>query len=77
MAAARITAAALARDFGLARPRLAVAGLNPHAGEQGAMGDEEITIIAPAIAALRAEGIDASGPWPPDTHVFRRRPRAL
>ncbi|HEX4261797.1 MAG TPA: 4-hydroxythreonine-4-phosphate dehydrogenase PdxA, partial [Acetobacteraceae bacterium] len=64
IAAARITAAALVRDFGIARPRLAVAGLNPHAGEQGAMGDEEITTIAPAIEALRAEGIDATGPWP-------------
>ena len=64
---ARITAAALARDFGLPRPRLAIAGLNPHAGEQGALGDEERTIIGPAIAALRAEGLDVSGPWSPDT----------
>jgi 4-hydroxythreonine-4-phosphate dehydrogenase len=63
----RITAAALKRDFGIARPRLAIAGLNPHAGEQGALGEEETTIIAPAIAALRAEGLDVSGPWPPDT----------
>jgi len=67
VAAARTTATALRRDFGIARPRLAVAGLNPHAGEQGALGDEESTIIAPAIAALRADGIDTSGPWPPDT----------
>jgi 4-hydroxythreonine-4-phosphate dehydrogenase len=67
IAAAQTTAAALQRDFGIARPRLAVAGLNPHAGEQGALGDEETTIIAPAIAALRAAGIDVSGPWPPDT----------
>ncbi|HEX4261766.1 MAG TPA: 4-hydroxythreonine-4-phosphate dehydrogenase PdxA, partial [Acetobacteraceae bacterium] len=58
-----------------ARPRLAVAGLNPHAGEQGAMGDEEITTIAPAIEALRAEGIDATGPWPPDT-MFTEAARA-
>ena len=67
LATARITAAALGRQFGIAGPRLAVAGLNPHAGEAGAMGTEEQTIIAPAIAALRAEGIDASGPHPPDT----------
>ena len=67
VAAARTTAAALQRDFGIARPRLAIAGLNPHAGEQGALGDEETTIIGPAIAALRADGIDVSGPWPPDT----------
>ena len=63
----RTTAAALARDFGLTAPRLAMAGLNPHAGEQGALGDEETTLIAPALAELRAEGIDVSGPWPPDT----------
>jgi 4-hydroxythreonine-4-phosphate dehydrogenase len=65
--AARTTAIALRRDFGLPQPRLAVAGLNPHAGEQGALGDEETTLIQPAIDALRAEGIDVSGPWPPDT----------
>ena len=65
--AARTTAAALRRDFGLAQPRLAVAGLNPHAGEQGALGDEETMLIQPAIDALRAEGIAVSGPWPPDT----------
>ncbi len=64
---ARITAAALRRDFGLAQPRLALAGLNPHAGEDGAMGDEEKTIMAPAIAALRAEGITISDPLPADT----------
>jgi 4-hydroxythreonine-4-phosphate dehydrogenase len=63
----RITAAALARDFGLERPRIAVAGLNPHAGEDGSMGDEEIEIIGPAIEILRSEGIDALGPMPPDT----------
>jgi 4-hydroxythreonine-4-phosphate dehydrogenase len=65
--AARTTAAALRRDFGLAQPRLAVAGLNPHAGEQGALGDEESALIQPAIDVLRADGIDVSGPWPPDT----------
>jgi len=67
LATARATDAALCRDFGIAAPRLAVAGLNPHAGEQGAMGTEEQTIIAPAIAQLQAEGIDATGPFPPDT----------
>jgi 4-hydroxythreonine-4-phosphate dehydrogenase len=65
--AARTTATALRRDFGLASPRLAVAGLNPHAGEQGALGNEETALIQPAIDTLRAEGIDVSGPWPPDT----------
>ena len=64
---ARIVAAALRTQFGLAQPRLALAGLNPHAGEGGAMGHEEITIIQPAIDALRAEGIAVTGPHPPDT----------
>ena len=63
----RITAAAMRGQFGMASPRLAVAGLNPHAGEDGAMGDEEARIIGPALAALRAEGIDVRGPYPPDT----------
>jgi 4-hydroxythreonine-4-phosphate dehydrogenase len=67
VAAAGTTASALQRQFGIAQPRLAVAGLNPHAGEQGALGDEETTIIKPALAALCAAGIDVSGPWPPDT----------
>lgn len=62
----RIVAMALARDFGIERPRLAVAALNPHAGEEGLMGDEESHLIAPAIAALQAEGIDATGPHPAD-----------
>ncbi len=65
--AGRITAAALVRDFAIPQPRLAVAGLNPHAGEGGTMGDEEITFIAPAIARLRADGIEASGPYSADT----------
>ena len=73
--AARTADAALRRDFGIARPRLAVAGLNPHAGEDGSMGDEERTIIRPAIDALRAGGIDARGPFPPDT-LFTDRARA-
>ncbi len=64
---ARLTAAALNRDFAIPHPRLAVAGLNPHAGEDGAMGDEEGAIIAPAIERLRAEGLDVVGPEPPDT----------
>ncbi|MBS1102095.1 4-hydroxythreonine-4-phosphate dehydrogenase PdxA [Gluconobacter sp. Dm-62] len=59
--------AALKRDFGLVAPRLAIAGLNPHAGEHGIMGDEEITIIQPAIERLRAQGIICQGPMPPDT----------
>ncbi len=67
LAAARATAAALRRDFGIARPRLAIAGLNPHAGEAGAMGSEEVEVIMPAVAALQREGIDATGPYPPDT----------
>jgi 4-hydroxythreonine-4-phosphate dehydrogenase len=67
METTRIVDAALKRDFGIAAPRLAIAGLNPHAGEAGTMGREEIDIIAPAIAALQAEGIDARGPMPPDT----------
>jgi 4-hydroxythreonine-4-phosphate dehydrogenase len=75
VAAARTTAIALRRDFGLAAPRLAVAGLNPHAGEQGALGTEETTLVQPAIDILRAEGIDVSGPWPPDT-MFTATARA-
>jgi 4-hydroxythreonine-4-phosphate dehydrogenase len=67
IAAGRTLAAGLARDFGIAAPRIAVAGLNPHAGEGGAMGDEEARILAPAIAALREAGIAVSGPHPPDT----------
>ena len=62
-----IVARALERDFGIAAPRIAICGLNPHAGEKGSMGREEIEIIAPAIAALRADGIHATGPHPADT----------
>jgi 4-hydroxythreonine-4-phosphate dehydrogenase len=61
------------RRFGIAAPRVAVAGLNPHAGEEGKFGREEIEVIAPAIAAARAEGIEASGPWPGDTVFMRAR----
>ena len=64
---ALITAKALTKYFAIAKPRLAIAGLNPHAGEGGKMGKEEITTIAPAITKLCELGIDASGPWPPDT----------
>lgn len=64
---ARAVLRALARDFGIAKPRLAVSGLNPHAGEDGLMGTEEETLIAPAIAELRAEGFDVVGPLPADT----------
>ncbi|WP_010137268.1 4-hydroxythreonine-4-phosphate dehydrogenase PdxA [Oceanicola sp. S124] len=63
--------------LGIARPRVAVAGLNPHAGEGGLFGDEEITIIRPAIEAARTEGIDASGPWPGDTVFMQARKGAF
>jgi 4-hydroxythreonine-4-phosphate dehydrogenase len=62
-----------AAAWGQAAPRIGVAGLNPHAGEGGLFGDEELTIIAPAIAAARAEGIDARGPFAPDTVFMRAR----
>ncbi|MBB5519794.1 4-hydroxythreonine-4-phosphate dehydrogenase PdxA [Amphiplicatus metriothermophilus] len=65
--AGTLAAEALAHDFGIERPRLAVAGLNPHAGEGGALGDEDARIVAPAVEALRAAGIDAAGPLPADT----------
>jgi len=64
---ARRTAAGLRQDFGIAAPRIAIAGLNPHAGEDGTLGTEDRDIVAPAVAQLRAEGIDARGPIPPDT----------
>lgn len=62
-----------AQALGIAKPRIAVAGLNPHAGEGGLFGNEEITIIRPAIAAARAEGMDVSGPWPGDTVFMQAR----
>jgi 4-hydroxythreonine-4-phosphate dehydrogenase len=62
-----ITAKDLRRLFGIARPRLAVSGLNPHAGEDGGLGREEIDIIAPAIDSARARGIEVTGPYPADT----------
>jgi 4-hydroxythreonine-4-phosphate dehydrogenase len=72
---ARVVDRDLRARFGVARPRLALAGLNPHAGEGGAMGREEIAIIAPAIEQLLAEGIDAVGPMPADT-MFHAKARA-
>ncbi len=68
----RITQHAM-QSFGISAPRIAVAGLNPHAGEGGLFGDEEIRHIAPAIAQARAEGINASGPFAPDTVFMRAR----
>jgi 4-hydroxythreonine-4-phosphate dehydrogenase len=71
----RLTAAGLQRDFGIAQPRIAVAGLNPHAGEGGAMGGEELVLIGPVLEALRAEGFDLRGPLPADT-MFHAGARA-
>ena len=75
VAKARATARGLTRNFGIESPRLAFAGLNPHAGEGGAIGREEIELVEPAIALLRAEGIDAVGPLAADT-MFHARARA-
>lgn len=66
-----ITHSALATDFAISQPRIAVAGLNPHAGEDGIFGDEEARLIAPAIALSKKEGINVSGPIPPDTVFFK------
>ncbi|MGP3696516.1 4-hydroxythreonine-4-phosphate dehydrogenase PdxA [Rhodobacter sp. NSM] len=71
----RITHAALCRDFGLAAPRIWVTGLNPHAGEGGAMGGEDLAVIAPVLDRLRAEGLDLTGPLPADT-MFHAGARA-
>ena len=71
----RITHAGLIRDFGLTAPRIAVAGLNPHAGEGGKMGREEIDVIAPVLARLRDEGMDLRGPLSADT-MFHAAARA-
>ena len=71
----RIAAHDLRRRFAIARPRLAIAGLNPHAGEHGTLGDEDLTVVAPAIARLRAEGIAATGPLPADS-MFHAAARA-
>jgi 4-hydroxythreonine-4-phosphate dehydrogenase len=75
VAKGRTTIRALRRLFGIERPRLAVAGLNPHAGEEGALGREEIEIVAPAIERLREEDAEVTGPHAPDT-LFHRRMRA-
>ena len=64
---ARIVVADLKTRFGLANPRLAVAGLNPHAGEHGSLGTEDLTIVTPAVEILRGEGIEITGPLPADT----------
>lgn len=74
VAKGRATARGLRRQFGIARPRIAVAGLNPHAGENGALGREEIDLVLPAIERLRDEGYDVSGPHPPDV-LFAERQR--
>ena len=75
VAKGRATARGLTRNFGIEAPRIVFAGINPHAGEQGALGREEIDILAPAIALLRDEGIDADGPFAADT-LFHPRARA-
>jgi len=72
---ARIVAQDMQRKFAIAKPRLAIAGLNPHAGENGTMGREDLDVVAPAVAQLQAEGIDARGPLPPDT-MFHTAARA-
>ncbi|SFI70941.1 4-hydroxythreonine-4-phosphate dehydrogenase PdxA [Celeribacter neptunius] len=71
----RVTAADLERYWGLSRPSIAIAGLNPHAGEGGAMGNEELEWMIPLIERLRKEGFDLIGPMPPDT-MFHARARA-
>lgn len=70
----RIVARDLTSRFGIARPRLAVAGLNPHAGEDGTLGEEDLAVVAPAVNKLKAEGIDVRGPLPADT-LFHKRAR--
>lgn len=74
VAKARATARGLSRNFGIAEPRLAFAGFNPHAGERGAIGREEIEVIEPAIKLLQTEGVDAVGPFAADT-MFHPRAR--
>ena len=74
--AARVTRDALVARFGIDRPRLAVAALNPHAGEDGLFGEEERTIVRPAVESLRADGIDARGPLPADS-LFHAGARAM
>jgi 4-hydroxythreonine-4-phosphate dehydrogenase len=71
----RIVARDLRDRFGIARPRLVVAGLNPHAGEDGALGDEDLNLVRPAVERLKADGIDARGPLPADS-LFHAAARA-
>jgi 4-hydroxythreonine-4-phosphate dehydrogenase len=71
----RIVARDLRERFGVARPRLAIAGLNPHAGEDGALGDEDLSVVRPAVERLKAEGIEARGPLPADS-LFHPAARA-
>lgn len=71
----RIVVREFVQRFGIARPRLAVCGLNPHAGESGMLGGEDEAVVRPAVERLRADGIDASGPWPADT-LFHAEARA-
>jgi 4-hydroxythreonine-4-phosphate dehydrogenase len=75
-AKARATERGLVKNFGIERPRLAIAGFNPHAGESGALGREEIDLIMPAVEILQGEGIDIVGPLAADT-MFHPRARAL
>ncbi len=75
VATGRITARDLTTRFRIARPRLAIAGLNPHAGEDGLLGAEDAAVVAPAVARLKADGIDARGPLPADT-LFNEKARA-
>jgi 4-hydroxythreonine-4-phosphate dehydrogenase len=71
----RIVANDMRRRFGIALPRLAIAGLNPHAGEEGTLGEEDLTVVRPAVERLVAEGIDARGPLPADS-MFHAAARA-
>jgi 4-hydroxythreonine-4-phosphate dehydrogenase len=73
--AAKVTAEALVRDFRIPKPRIAIAALNPHAGEEGAFGDEEARIIVPAVVQLNALGLNVSGPYPADSlfHIDARK----
>jgi|SRR5262245_61354897 len=75
VATGRIVARDMAQRFWIPRPRLAIAGLNPHAGEDGALGEEDRTVVGPAVAQLRQDGIDAQGPRPADT-MFHAAARA-
>ena len=75
VAQGKVVAESLKRWFGIAKPRIAVTGLNPHAGENGAMGKEDQTVVAPAVALLKAAGIDVFGPISADT-AFHAEARA-